>query len=47
MAQAQGLPETAEIDGVKALVDIYSRTSAIASWSVVALLRNLASPIMM
>ena len=47
MAQAQGLAVTAEIDGVKALVDIYSRTSAIASWSVVALLRNLASPIMM
>ena len=47
MAQAQGLPETAEIDGVKAVVDIYSRTSAIAGWSVVALLRNLASPIMM
>ena len=37
---------TAEIDGVKAVVDVYSRTSAIAGWSVVALLRNLASPIM-
>lgn len=37
---------TAEIDGVKAVVDIYSSTSAIAGWSVVALLRNLASPIM-
>lgn len=37
---------TAEIDGVKATVDIYSRTSAIAGWSVVALLRNLAAPIM-
>lgn len=36
---------TAEIDGVRAVVDIYSRTSAIAGWSVVALLRNLASPI--
>ena len=36
---------TAEIDGVKAVVDIYSRTSAIAGWSVVALLRNLASPV--
>ena len=34
-----------EIDGVKAVVDIYSRTSAIAGWSVVALLRNLASPV--
>lgn len=38
---------TAEIDGVKAVVDIYSRTSAIAGWSVVSLLRNLASPIML
>lgn len=32
------------IDGVKAIVDIYSATSDIAAWSVVALLRNLASP---
>jgi len=30
---------------VHAVVDIYSRTSAIAGWSVVALLRNLVSPI--
>ena len=36
---------TAEIDGVKAIVEIYSRTSSIAGWSVVALLRNLASPV--
>lgn len=36
---------TAQIDGVKATVDIYSRTSAIAGWSIVALLRNLASPV--
>ena len=36
---------TAEIDGVKAVVDIYSSTSAIAGWSVVALLQDLASPI--
>ena len=36
---------TAQIDGVKATVDVYSRTSAIAGWSVVALLRNLDSPI--
>lgn len=36
---------TAKIDGVKAVVDIYSSTSAIAGWSVVALLQNLASPI--
>lgn len=38
---------TAEIDGVKATVDVYSRTSAIAGWSVVALLRNLDSPIVL
>lgn len=38
---------TAEIDGVKAVVDIYSRTADIAGWSVVALLRNLAAPIML
>ena len=31
--------------GVRAVVDIYSRTSAIAGWSVVSLLRNLASPV--
>lgn len=36
---------TAEIEGVKAVVDIYSSTSAIAGWSVVAVLRNLVSPI--
>lgn len=35
----------AEIDGVKAVIDIYSRTAAIAGWSVAALLRNLAAPI--
>lgn len=33
----------AEIEGVRADVDIYSSTSAIAGWSVVALLRNIAS----
>lgn len=37
---------TAKIDGVEAVVDIYSRTSDIAAWSVVALLQNLVSPIM-
>ena len=31
--------------GVKAVVDICSSTSAIAGWSAVALLRNLASPV--
>ncbi len=36
----------AEITGVKADLNIYSSTSAIAGWSVVALLRNLSSPIM-
>lgn len=36
---------TCEIDGVKATVDIYSRTSSIAGWSLVAMLRNLVSPI--
>ena len=38
---------TAEIEGVKAVVDIYSSTSEIAGWSVVALLRNLVSPIVL
>lgn len=37
---------TAEIDGIRATVDIYSRTAEIAGWSVVSLLRNLAAPIM-
>lgn len=36
---------TAAVDGVQAMVDVYSRTSDIAAWSVVALLRNLVSPI--
>lgn len=36
---------TAECDGVRAIVDIYSKTSAIAGWSVVAVLRNIVSPI--
>lgn len=36
---------TAEREGIKAVVDIYSSTSAIAGWSLVALLQNLASPI--
>lgn len=36
---------TSEIEGVKAVVDIYSSTSAIAGWSVVAVLQNLVSPI--
>ena len=36
---------TAEIEGYKTVVDTYSCTSAIAGWSIVALLRNLNSPI--
>lgn len=32
-------------EDVHVVVDIYSRTSAIAGWSVVAVLRNLVSPI--
>ena len=43
----QGDDHRIEVVGeeVHAIVDIYSRTSAIAGWSVVALLRNLVSPI--
>ena len=36
---------TAQAGGVKAVVDIYSSTAAIAAWSAVERLRNLASPI--
>lgn len=36
---------TAEAKGVKAVVNIYSATSEIAGWSVVAVLQNIASPI--
>lgn len=36
---------TSEIEGVKAVVDIYSSSSAIAGWSVVAALQNIVSPI--
>lgn len=35
----------AECEGLRADVDIYSATSEIAGWSIVALLRNLASPV--
>lgn len=34
-----------ENDQVKAIVDVYSKTSEIAGWSVVHTLRNIASPI--
>lgn len=37
---------TVETEGLKAVVDIYSATSDIAAWSVVALMRNLSSPMM-
>ena len=39
------LEKYARGEEVHAVVDIYSRTSAIAGWSIVALLRNLVSPI--
>jgi aspartate dehydrogenase len=32
-------------DQVKAVVDVYSKTSQIAGWSVVSTLRNITSPI--
>ena len=35
----------AEAEDVRAVVDIYSQTAAIAAWSAVARLRNLASPV--
>ena len=43
----QGDDHKIEVIGeeVHAVVDIYSKTSAIAGWSVVSLLRNLVSPI--
>lgn len=35
---------TAEAEGIRAVVDIYSSTSEIAGWSQVAVLRNIVSP---
>ena len=35
---------TVETEGLKAVADIYSANSDIAAWSVVALMRNLSSP---
>lgn len=35
----------AETEGIRATVDIYSSTSAIAGWSVVAVLQNIVSPV--
>ncbi|MDD3369003.1 MAG: DUF108 domain-containing protein [Lachnospiraceae bacterium] len=34
-----------ETEGIKATVDIYSSTSAIAGWSIVAVLQNIVSPV--
>ncbi len=36
---------TVETDGLKARVEVYSSTAAIAGWSIVSLLRNLSSPV--
>jgi len=36
---------TAETKGIKAVMDIYSDTSEIAGWSLVAALRNITSPV--
>lgn len=36
---------TMETEGVKAVIDIYSRTCEMAAWSVVSLLRNVSSPV--
>lgn len=36
---------TVTTEGIKAVLDIYSSTSAIAGWSIVALMRNLSSPV--
>lgn len=36
---------TSQIEGVKAVIDIYSYSGIIAAWSVVAVLQNIVSPI--
>ena len=36
---------TITTQGIKAVLDIYSSTSEIAAWSIVALMRNLVSPV--
>ncbi len=36
---------TVETEGYRTFVDIYSKTSAIAGWSVVSVLQNIVSPI--
>ena len=38
---------TMETDGLKVTSDIYSRTAEIAGWSIVSLLQNLASPVVL
>ena len=38
---------TMETDGLKVTSDVYSRTAEIAGWSIVALLQNLAGPVVL
>ena len=38
---------TMETDGLKVTSDVYSRTAEIAGWSIVALLQNLADPVVL
>ena len=38
---------TMETDGLKVTSDVYSRTAEIAGWSLVALLQNLAGPVVL
>ena len=38
---------TMETDGLKVTSDVYSRTAEIAGWSIVSLLQNLASPVVL
>ena len=38
---------TMETDGLKVTSDIYSCTAEIAGWSIVSLLQNLASPVVL
>lgn len=38
---------TLETDGLKVTSDVYSRTAEIAGWSIVSLLQNLASPVVL
>ena len=38
---------TMETDGLKVTSDVYSRTAEIAGWSIVSLLQNPASPVVL